>query len=381
MRWSLNLGRIAGIRIYVHFTFFLLLAYVAFAEGLNTGRWQAAVGGLILFACLAVIIVLHELGHALAAKHYGIRTRDITLLPIGGVARLERMPDQPLQELVVALAGPAVNVVLAGICLAGIIISGSLAGWHALLSFEGNLIVQLFAINVGLVLFNLIPAFPMDGGRVLRAILAMGMDYVQATRIAAYIGQGIAIIFALVGLFFNVFLILIALFVWTGAEAEAEMVRTRSVLAGVPVARLMATQFYTLHLDDAISRAAELVAAGFQHDFPVLGDDGKVAGMLTKKDLLEALAAQRPETPVIDVMRTNVESAHPRDTIATALSLFQICDCQALPVTENGELVGMLTIDRVGEYLMLHDRLPQQPPRSAVSRTAPRPPVDEEAKS
>ncbi len=378
MRWSLSLGRIAGIRIYIHFTTFLLLAYVALRDGFSSGRWEAAVGGLILFSCLLAIIVLHELGHALAAKHYGIRTRDITLLPIGGVARLERMPDQPLQELVVALAGPAVNVVLAAICFALITLTGTFVGVESLLSFEGGLLVQLFEINVMLALFNMIPAFPMDGGRVLRAVLALGMDYVQATRIAAYVGQGIAIIFALVGFFYNPFLILIALFVWTGAEAEAEMVRTRSVLAGVPVARLMATQLYVLHPSHAIGRAAEVVSSGFQHDFPVL-EEHKVVGMLTKKDLLEALASQQPDTPVSEVMRSNVESVHPRDSIETALSLFQSCECQALPVTENNELVGMLTIDRVGEYLMHHDRLPQQPRRSGGYRAEPSVQVDEEA--
>ena len=153
MSWSLSLGRIAGIRIYVHFTFFLLLAFLGLAEGISSGRWDLAAGRLILFVCLAVIIVLHELGHALAARYYGIRTRDITLLPIGGVARLERMPEKPLQELVVAIAGPAVNVVLAGICLVEIVISGALIGPEELVSFEGNLLVQLLKINVGLVLF------------------------------------------------------------------------------------------------------------------------------------------------------------------------------------------------------------------------------------
>jgi Zn-dependent protease/CBS domain-containing protein len=381
MRWSLSLGRVAGIRLYVHFTFFLLLAYVALGEGFEAGRWEAAVEGLILFGCLAVIIVLHEFGHAMAAKYYGIRTRDITLLPIGGVARLERMPDKPVQELVVALAGPAVNVVLAAGLFAGLIASNRLAG-PALPDFGSGLVAQLFLINVGLAIFNMIPAFPMDGGRVLRALLALGMDYVRATRIAAYIGQGIAILFAIAGIahFFgaSLMLVLIAVFVWTGAQAEAEMVRTRSVLAGVSVARLMATQFYVLRPVDPIGRAAEIVQAGFQHDFPVLDGD-QIVGMLTKKDLLEALAAQRPEISVSEVMRTKVESVQPRDTIETALSLFQTCDCQSLPVTEGTELVGMLTIDRVGEYLMHHDRLPQQPRRSSqFYRGGPGPRVEDQ---
>jgi Zn-dependent protease/CBS domain-containing protein len=366
MRWSLSLGRIAGIRVYIHFTFFILLAFLGLNDWFDTGRWEAAVGGLLLFACLAVIIVLHEFGHALAAKYYGIRTRDITLLPIGGVARLERMPDKPLQELVVALAGPAVNVVLAVGFFIGLTGSGLFAG-PQLPSLGTSFVAQLFWINVVLVVFNMIPAFPMDGGRVLRAVLALGMDYVKATRIAAYIGQGIAVLFAVAGLTHflgaSSMLIFIALFVWMGAQGEAEMVRARSVLSGMTVARLMTTQLYVLRPGDPIARAAEIVSAGFQSDFPVL-EEGRFAGMLTKKDLLEALATQRPETPVSEAMRTYIQTLHPDDTIEAALSLFQTCDCQALPVTDGNALAGMLTIDRVGDYLTHHGLLKRQPQRA-----------------
>src|SRR5262249_5937744 len=257
-------GRIAGIRIYVHFTFFILLAFLGLAEGISSGRWDLAAVRLLLFVCLAVIIVLDELGHALAARYYGIRARDIPLLPVGGVAGLARMHEKPLQELVVAIAGPAVNVVLAGLCLVGIILSGAIIGWESLLSFEGNILIQLFLTNVILVLFNMLPAFPMDGGRVLRALLALRMDYVRATRIAAYVGQGMAILFAIAGLtgYASPMLVLIALFVWSGAQAEVQMVRARSLISGVPVARLMTTQLYVLRPNDAIGRAGEIATAG-----------------------------------------------------------------------------------------------------------------------
>jgi Zn-dependent protease/CBS domain-containing protein len=370
MSWSLSLGRVAGIRLYVHYTFFLLLAFFGLSDWLSTGRWEAAVAGLLLFACVAVIIVLHELGHALAARYYGIRTRDITLLPIGGVARLERMPQKPSQELVVALAGPAVNVILAAGIFLGSMLSGALIGWEALLSFEGSLLVQLFFINVWLFLFNMIPAFPMDGGRVLRALLALRMDYVKATRIAAYVGQGIAVIFAIVGLtgvlgHQNIVLVLIAVFVWSGAQAEANMVRTRAMIAGMTVGRLMATHLYAMRPDDPIAHAGDIVSGGFQQDFPVV-DGRKLAGMLTKKDLLEALATRPTQTLASEVMRTDIQPVHPDDSVEVALGLFQSSDSQALPVTaENDELVGMLTIDRLGEYLAQQGLL--------KTRTSPRP--------
>jgi Zn-dependent protease len=197
MRWSFKLGKIAGIDVYVHATFAFLLLWVGYVSFSPRHDVNDVLAGLAFILCLFGIIVLHELGHALTARRYGIKTRDITLLPIGGVARLERMPTDPKQELFVALAGPAVNFVLAGFLFAVL----TVVGWKAssieqlttqLSTFAGNLLVQLFAANLFLAVFNLIPAFPMEGGRVFRAILAMRLDYVRATRIAAEVGQLIA---------------------------------------------------------------------------------------------------------------------------------------------------------------------------------------------
>jgi Zn-dependent protease/CBS domain-containing protein len=361
MGWSISLGRIAGIRIYVHFTFLILLAWFGLAEGLSTGEWGSAAIRLALFGTLAVIIVLHELGHALAAKHFGIRTRDITLLPIGGVARLERMPDKPLQELVVALAGPAVNVVLAVALVAGLILSGRFIAWENALHIGTAFVLNLVAINVMLAVFNLLPAFPMDGGRVLRAILALGGDYVWATTVAARIGQLMAIGFFLLGMFGTFvgfgspMLLLIALFVWIGAEEEADMVRTKAVLSGVPVGRLMATHFQALRPDATIAEAADWVAQGFQQDFPIV-EEGRVVGMIAKPELFRALAARvDPLTPLRNLMRTDFEPIHPLDTVETALARFRECQCHALPVVHRDQLVGMLTVDRVSEFLMIRD--------------------------
>lgn len=213
MGWSLHLGRWLGIDVYLHFTFLLLLAFIGLGQGVVGRSLDAALGGVLFFGGLFFCVLLHEYGHALAARRYGIATRDITLLPIGGVARLERMPEKPSQEFVVALAGPAVNVVIA----IGLFVGLKLGGWwqplSSLSASSGNIFERLLVANVFLVLFNLLPAFPMDGGRVLRALLAMKLNYTRATRIAARIGQGMAVLFGFAGLFGNPMLLLIALFV------------------------------------------------------------------------------------------------------------------------------------------------------------------------
>ena len=199
MKWSLKLGRILGIDVYVHFTFLLLLGFVSLAHWMTERSLEAALTGLLFFTGLFACVLLHEYGHALAARKYGIATRDITLLPIGGLARLERMPDKPSQELVVALAGPLVNVIIAAGLFLGLTLSGTWQPLATLTTTNGNLLERLLAVNVFLVLFNLLPAFPMDGGRVLRSLLAMQLDYARATRIAARIGQGMALVFGFIG--------------------------------------------------------------------------------------------------------------------------------------------------------------------------------------
>src|SRR5208337_2564787 len=288
MGWSWRIGRIAGIDVYVHPTFLLLVAWVAMTHFLAHGDWTEALSGVIFILALFGIVVLHELGHALTARHYGIRTRDITLLPIGGVARLERMPEDPWQELVVALAGPAVNVVLAAGIYFALALGRGVESLDESVRVGGGLLDQLFWVNVSLVAFNVLPAFPMDGGRVLRALLAMRLDYVRATQVAASIGQGMAVLFAFLGLFFNPFLIFIGLFVWLGAAQEARMVQMRSALAGIPVRRAMITEFRTLRPDDTLDQAVEHIRSGFQQDFPVV-EDGRLVGVLTRSDLTTAL--------------------------------------------------------------------------------------------
>jgi Zn-dependent protease len=225
MSWSWKLGRIAAIDVYVHFTFFLLLGWEALRDYQAHGDTAETISGLVFILILFGIVVLHELGHALAARSYGIRTRDIMLLPIGGVARLERMPRDPGQELVVALAGPAVNVVLAVVIYLVLALGRGLSPFGEALQVGGGFLDRLFWVNVSLAIFNLLPAFPMDGGRVLRAALALRLDYARATQVAATIGQGVAILFGVLGFAYDPLLIFIALFVWFGAAQEANQVQ------------------------------------------------------------------------------------------------------------------------------------------------------------
>ncbi len=369
MRWSWKIGQVRGIGIYIHFTFVLLLAWVVLAHYLRDYDIAEAVHETLFILLVFGVIVLHELGHAFAAARYGIATRDITLLPIGGVARLERMPEDPRQELVVALAGPLVNVIIAAGLFLGMFASTELFHARRWSLTEGDLLPRLLVVNVMLVLFNLIPAFPMDGGRVLRAILAMRTDYVHATQTAASVGQAIALLFGFVGLFSNPFLLFIALFVWIGAAQEAHLVQVRGALAGIPVGQAMVRDLQTLAPEDTLGVAARHVLAGFQQDFPVVRD-GKLAGLLTRSDLLGALVKQGEAGQVGQVMQTALEVAHPTEMLDTVLARLQASGSHALPVTRGDAVVGLVTLENLAEYLTFRSALrkprpvpvPAQPP-------------------
>jgi len=356
IKWSWKVAQVAGIEIYLHVTFVILLAWVGVSYYLLRHNWEDVAEGIVFIVALFTIVVLHELGHALTAKHFGIRTRDITLLPIGGVARLERIPDEPRQELLVALAGPAVNVVLAATLFAALSAGKHLTALTDTTLVGGDFLSKLMWINLSLAVFNLLPAFPMDGGRVLRALLAIRMNYVRATQIAASIGQGIALLFGLLGLFVNPFLVFIALFVWMGAAQEAAMTQMRSALGGIPVAQVMTTEFRTLSRHEPLSQVAHHTLAGYQHDFPVV-EDGRVIGMLTREDLLAALTKAGPRGEVGDAMQTSFETADPAEMAELVLARLQSRTCRSLPVLRNGQLVGIVTLENVGEFLMIQAAL------------------------
>jgi len=356
MKWSWKLGRFAGIDVYMHATFVVLIGWIALAHWLQEKSLAATLAGVGFILALFACVVLHEYGHALTARRFGIRTRDITLLPIGGVARLERMPEKPAQELWVALAGPAVNVVIAAALFLWLSLTRTMQPFEDMGVARGNFLDRLLVANLFLVGFNLLPAFPMDGGRVLRALLASRMEYTKATQTAASIGQGMAFLFGLAGLFLNPFLLFIAFFVYIGAAQEASTVQMKTSLAGIPVARAMITDFRTLSPSDPLSRAVELILAGTQQDFPVV-DQGTVVGILTKSDLLSALARRGDADPVAEVMQRDFQVAHSHDMLESVLERLQECPCHTMPVVRNGDLVGLLTTENLGEFMLIQAAL------------------------
>jgi Zn-dependent protease/CBS domain-containing protein len=365
MKWSLSLGRIAGIRVQIHVTFLVLLAWIAISEWSRRQSVTAAVMGVLFILALFACVVLHEFGHALTAKRYGIVTRDITLLPIGGVARLERMPDKPSEELLVAIAGPLVNVVIATVLWAVLSVVGTLPDIEAVAAADAGITAQTFlprllAVNVLLVAFNLLPAFPMDGGRVLRALLAMRMDYAVATARAAQVGKLFATLFVVLGFFTNPFLIFIGLFVWLGATQESMAAQMKGALDGIPVSQAMLTDFRTLAPNAPLSHAVELLLAGSQQDFPVVDTRG-VLGLLTRQTLLEALAkggdSDAMSRTVDSVMQREISVADAREMLDAALVRLQSAPARTMPVVANGALVGLLTMENVGEFVSVHSAL------------------------
>lgn len=374
MSGSWKFCRIAGIPISVHWTFLVLVAWIALGSAMddrNPAAVAARVGFILtVFGC----IVLHELGHALMARRYGIRTADITLLPIGGVARLARMPDRPAQELAVALAGPAVTVaIVAALLLAGV------RPWVWLqdgrLRLESGFFANLLTFNAFLALFNLLPAFPMDGGRVLRALLAMRTDYGRATRVAAWFGQAMAIGFAVLGLSVgNPMLVLIAVFVWLGAGAEASLVERRILLANVPVRDAMLADYLVVDADDSLGHAADLLLSGSQHDFPVIAGD-KVVGFLTRDDLIAGLVHGGSEAKVADAFRPEVATVDVGSLLEPAAERLNQGDTPCLRVVQGAEDVGILTRDHLRDYLLVRAAGHNVAAMSAVQQRTRRPGV------
>jgi len=332
----------------------------------------AAVDGIIYVCLIFLCVLLHEFGHALAARRYGIKTPDITLLPIGGVARLERMPDKPSEEMVVAVAGPMVNIIIAAALWLFMGLTSRLPDPDLMQATGISLPARLFVVNVWLVIFNAIPAFPMDGGRVLRAFLAMRMDYGRATSIAASIGQGIAAVFFMLGLFGNPMLLLIGVFVYFGAANEAAFAQIKSVTTGLRVSAAMVTQFQSLPLSATLNEAVEALLRTSQHEFPIVDDLGKVRGILTRNDLIAALRKSGPGTPVAEVMRVDIPSVHHSMLFDRAFATMQECNCPALPVLDsNGRLVGLFTPENVGEMIMVQSALGSARARAAISPAPP----------
>jgi Zn-dependent protease/CBS domain-containing protein len=341
------LGRIAGIPIRKHLTLLILLAWIAGTYAISGAGFSATVLGVTLVAAIFVVIVVHELGHALVARRYGIGTRDIMLLPIGGIASLERIPENPKQELAVALVGPAINLVIAAILYAFLPLT-------TVGTYANTIVHQLVYINVGLAVFNLIPAFPMDGGRALRAVLALRMGPARATDIAAKLGKVFAVAIGLVGLFTNPLLLVIAFVVWHGATQERALTQLKHAIAGVPVSAAMLRRVEAVTPEQPLEDAAALLLRGGLNQLPVI-DHGKAVGVITRGDVASALAHAGPDATVASAPQHAIVEVSPADSLDVVLDkLRQAPDSVAL-VIDHGLPVGVLTAEHLAAYVSLHN--------------------------
>ncbi|CUJ93108.1 Putative zinc metalloproteasec/MT2700 [Ruegeria denitrificans] len=356
MTWSFSLGRLLGSELRVHVTFFLLLAWVGFAA-YASGGLPAAIENLFFVLALFACVVAHEFGHVLMARRYGIKTPDITLLPIGGLARLERMPEKPMQEVWVALAGPAVNIVI-WIILVALGAGMPLETMAQIDTTIPGLLNRLAYVNLLLAAFNMIPAFPMDGGRVFRALLCLKMDRVKATRIAVIGGQIVAVAFGFWGLSTgNAILVLIAVFVFIAANSEGQDVAMRSIARRVLARDAMITEFHALSPSDTLATAAQAVIHTTQHEFPVLDGDGALLGFVTRDHLFAALAGDTPRSdPATSIMETNI----PRVQLTSGLEMVLETLHKGAPAiavcSQTGKMVGYITRENIGELMVIQGR-------------------------
>ncbi len=361
MRGAYRIARIAGIDVKVHWTFLILLGWFFLSYYNQTNQIESglyAIGFVLaVFAC----VVAHEFGHALMARRYGIRTRDITMLPIGGLASLERIPEKPSEELAVALAGPAVNVLILGILWVFLFATGQLGSLNNYLVAPDPLdprffAENLFVANLALVVFNLIPAFPMDGGRVLRALLAMRWDRAKATRFAAGIGRTLAVGMIFLGFFSNFWLVFIGLFVYLGAGAESRQVSTRTALSGYRVSDVLMTKYTPLYEHQSLQTAVEVVLAGQEKEFLVLDLDGMVVGVLTREAMIGGLSKGGNATRIKDVALANPLELSSQMSLQEAYMLMIGQRATVCPFYDGEHLVGMLIIENVHEFMLIRSK-------------------------
>jgi Zn-dependent protease/CBS domain-containing protein len=358
MAWSVSLGRILGTEVRIHLTFFLLIAWFAIAAGARGGQ-AAAIDAVIFLLAVFACVLAHEYGHVLTARAFGIGTKDITLLPIGGVASIERMPERPGQELLIAIAGPAVNVVIAAVLILvfGVRLDGASVAAMAEAG-QIDLATRLAIVNVMLVLFNLLPAFPMDGGRVLRALLSYRLERAQATRIAARIGQAVAFGLGFLGLFGNPMLIFIALFVFLAASHESYAVALDEATRHTPMRQATITEFVTLETSATIGDAVDALLATSQREFPVVDGGGRLRGVVTRDGMVRALAQSGPASPVLDVMLREVVTVSHRAPLAEAVAALHASGHPLIAVIDDDErVIGLVTLENIAEYMMVREAI------------------------
>ena len=358
MKWSLYLGRYFGIKVFIHWTFIILVGWIVMTS-LSAGQDLATMGWNIAFVLvLFLCITLHEFGHALVAKKFNFSTKDITLLPIGGLARLEAIPENPKQELWVAIAGPLVNLAITGLLLIILYATESIPESGEFTAINpGNFLFGLMVANFILAVFNLIPAFPMDGGRIFRALLSFKYSRNAATKMAAALGQLLAIIFVFSGLFYNPFLILIGIFIYLGAHAESVYVQYKSVLKGHTVSEIIMHQYFDLQVDNTLAEAVDKLLDSNAREFLVL-NNGVVAGTLSRNDIIKALNEREDGILVKDIMNREVEILGPDTSLEEIYQRKQQEKRPKLmPVIEGSKILGVLDLENIMEFIMVQEAL------------------------
>jgi Zn-dependent protease/predicted transcriptional regulator len=357
MKWSLYIGKVAGIKIFIHWTFLILILFVIQTQLVKGSNFNEILLALGFIAAVFVCITLHELGHAITAKHYHFKTKDIILLPVGGLARMEGLPEKPSQELAVAIMGPIVNLVIA----AGLYLALRFTSSIPDLSNEtqitaGNFWFYLYSVNFFLALFNLIPAFPMDGGRILRALLSFRLSRTKATRIAANFGQIIAICFVLAGFYVNPMLIFIGLFVFLGAQAEKGFEELKATLKGIKVNEVLMNKYSVLAPAEPLSHAISLLLETQEKSF-VIEDNGELKGTLSWKDIIAGLAQYRPDVMIKEVMNKNPRHIKSDEPLENVIQKMQEEPHVLYPVYSGNEFVGVLDMENINEYLLVQNAL------------------------
>jgi Zn-dependent protease/predicted transcriptional regulator len=352
MKGSFKLGNIAGIGIFMHWTFVLLIAFIIYSNYRTGHSAEQILWSVIFILSVFVTVFLHELGHALAAKKYNIKTKAITLLPIGGLAQLETIPEKPKEELVVAFAGPLVNILLA--LITGFFISiPNMKELNVQLSggvSANNFFLNFFIVNVWLAIFNLIPAFPMDGGRVLRALLSMKLERHVATSIAAGIGQFLALGFIFLGFYSNPFLIFIGLFIMLGAQAEVQYTQTKYILKGYKVKDALMRQYQVIDFNETIKTAVQMLLNGQYKSFLVT-ENNKAVGTLTSSEIIKALSATGETEIIHKVMNKNLIFLNVSSSLESAYEQAIQNKTTLMAVEENNQLVGTLDTDNILEFI------------------------------
>ena len=357
MKGSLKLGKIAGIGLFVHWTFSLLILFIVYTN-YKAGQNSIQILWSVLFIlCIFLTVFMHELGHALTAKKFGIKTKDITLLPIGGVAQLERLPEKPSEELMVAFAGPMVNIILA--LLTSLFISLPNTSEEMVAELEngvnaGNFFLNFYLVNIILAFFNLIPAFPMDGGRVLRALLSYKLERHQATKIAARIGQALAIGFVLLGFYSNPFLIFIGIFVFMGAQIESEYTESKYMLKGYKVRDVLMKQYPTIDYNETLETAVKIMLDSQNKHFLVTENDIPM-GTLNREQIIAALAKKEGETRLSSIMDRELILLQADDLLEDIFELVYKNKSTLMLVIDDNQLIGTLDTENLLEFILINE--------------------------